>query len=162
MYVNIFLCPLLDIYADMQHSYIVELKYARYKDLENCVEELHREAVEQANRYADTETVKKAIGNTQLHKIVVVYKDYYSLCHPSGTLFPISSNIFRYSLPHASIIRMMGTSDSPSSVRKYSVFIGTVSYTTRRTTPTDSNSPSCCTSTRCVAPFITRWNSTGR
>ena len=117
MYVNIFLCPLLDIYTDMQHSYIVELKYARYKDLENCVEELHREAVEQANRYADTETVKKAIGNTQLHKIVVVYKDYYSLCHPSGTLFPISSNIFRCSLPHASIIRMMGTSDSPSSVR---------------------------------------------
>ncbi|WP_300698309.1 hypothetical protein [uncultured Bacteroides sp.] len=26
------------------------------------------------NRYADTETVKKAIGNTQLHKVVVVYK----------------------------------------------------------------------------------------
>ena len=74
MYVNIFLCPLLDIYADMQDSYIVELKYARYKDPENRVEELRREAVEQANRYADTETVKKAIGDTQLHKVVVVYK----------------------------------------------------------------------------------------
>ena len=28
----------------------------------------------QANRYADTERVKNAIGTTQLHKIVVVYK----------------------------------------------------------------------------------------
>ena len=27
-----------------------------------------------ANRYADTDTVKQAIGSTQLHKIVVVYK----------------------------------------------------------------------------------------
>ena len=28
-YADIFLCPLLDIYPDMQHSYIIELKYAR-------------------------------------------------------------------------------------------------------------------------------------
>ncbi len=27
-YVDIFLCPMLDIYSDMTHSYIVELKYA--------------------------------------------------------------------------------------------------------------------------------------
>ena len=73
-YVDIFLCPLLDIYADMQHSYIVELKYAKYKDPESRVEELHREAIVQAERYADTETVKKAAGTTRLHKIVVVYK----------------------------------------------------------------------------------------
>lgn len=34
----------------MKHSYIIELKYA------------------------DTDAVKRAIGTTQLHKIVVVYK----------------------------------------------------------------------------------------
>jgi len=73
-YVDIFLCPLLEIYSDMKHSYIVELKYAKYKDPERRVEELHQEAIAQANRYADTETVKNAIGNTKLHKIVVVYK----------------------------------------------------------------------------------------
>lgn len=73
-YVDIFLCPLLDIYSDMKHSYIVELKYAKYKDPESRVEELRREAIEQANRYADTETVKRAVGATTLHKIVVVYK----------------------------------------------------------------------------------------
>ncbi len=73
-YVDIFLCPLLDIYPDMEHSYIIELKYAKYKDPENRVEELRQEGIAQANRYADTNTVKNAVGNTQLHKIVVVYK----------------------------------------------------------------------------------------
>ena len=73
-YVDIFLCPLLDIYSDMKHSYIVELKYAKYKDPESRVEELRLEGIAQANRYAETETVKNAIGDTQLHKIVVVYK----------------------------------------------------------------------------------------
>lgn len=73
-YVDIFLCPMLEIYSDMKHSYIVKLKYAKYKDPETRVEELHREAIEQANRYAETDTVKYAIGTTELHKIVVVYK----------------------------------------------------------------------------------------
>ncbi|MCE8920902.1 AAA family ATPase [Bacteroides ovatus] len=73
-YVDIFLCPLLDIYSDMKHSYIVELKYAKYKDPESRIEELRLEAIAQANRYADTDTVKRAVGTTQLHKIVVVYK----------------------------------------------------------------------------------------
>ena len=73
-YVDIFLCPMLEIYSDMKHSYIVELKYAKYRDPESRVEELRQEAIIQANRYADTDTVKRAIGTTQLHKIVVVYK----------------------------------------------------------------------------------------
>ncbi|WP_455668452.1 AAA family ATPase [Phocaeicola sp.] len=73
-YVDIFLCPLLGIYQDMEHSYIIELKYAKYKDPETRVEELRLEGVAQANRYADTDTVREAIGSTQLHKIVVVYK----------------------------------------------------------------------------------------
>ena len=73
-YVDIFLSPMLEIYPDMSHSYIIELKYAKYKDPESRVEELRAEGVSQANRYADTGRVKNAIGTTQLHKIVVVYK----------------------------------------------------------------------------------------
>ena len=73
-YVDIFLCPLLDIYSDMLHSYIIELKYAKYKDPESRVEELRQEAIAQANRYAATDTVKRSVGTTKLHKIVVVYK----------------------------------------------------------------------------------------
>ena len=73
-YVDIFLCPMLEIYSDMKHSYIVELKYAKYKDSETRVEELRREAIAQADRYAETETEQRGIGTTRLHKIEVVYK----------------------------------------------------------------------------------------
>ena len=36
---------------------------------------LSEEAITQANRYADTEVVKRNIGHTSLPKIVVVYQD---------------------------------------------------------------------------------------
>jgi hypothetical protein len=73
-YADIFLLPMLDIYKDMEHSYIIELKYAKGKDCEEIVARLREEAIAQANRYADTEVVKRNIGHTLLHKIVVVYR----------------------------------------------------------------------------------------
>ncbi|GAA6460336.1 ATP-binding protein [Bacteroides xylanisolvens] len=73
-YADIFMFPLLDIYKDMLHSYIIELKYAKGKDSEEKVEQLRQEAITQANRYAASETVQKAIGTTTLHKIIVVYQ----------------------------------------------------------------------------------------
>ena len=73
-YVDLFLYPLLDIYKDMRHSYIIELKYAKGKDSNERIEQLRRQAVEQAERYASSESVQKAIGSTMLHKIIVVYR----------------------------------------------------------------------------------------
>lgn len=73
-YADIFMYPLLDIYKDMLHSYIIELKYAKGKDSDEKVEHLRQEAIAQANRYAASETVQNAIGTTTLHKIVVVYR----------------------------------------------------------------------------------------
>lgn len=73
-YADIFMYPLLDIYKDMLHSYIIELKYAKGKDSDEKVEQLRQEAIAQANRYASSETVQKAIRTTALHKIVVVYR----------------------------------------------------------------------------------------
>lgn len=72
-YVDLFLKPLFETYGDMEHSYIIELKYAKCKDTVERVEQLRQEAIMQANRYADTETVRFHIGHTQLHKIVVVF-----------------------------------------------------------------------------------------
>lgn len=72
-YADLFLHPLDQIYKDMEHSYVIELKYAKGKETEERVEKLRQEAIEQANRYAATETVRNAIGNTRLHKVVVVY-----------------------------------------------------------------------------------------
>ena len=73
-YADIFMFPLLDIYKDMLHSYIIELKYVKGKDSDEKVEQLRQEAITQANRYAASETVQKAIGTTTLHKIIVVYQ----------------------------------------------------------------------------------------
>ena len=71
---DLFLHPLLDIYKDMRHSYIIELEYARGKDSSERIEQLRRQAIEQTERYASSESVQKAIGPTMLHKIIVVYQ----------------------------------------------------------------------------------------
>lgn len=73
-YVDLFLHPLLDIYKDMRHSYIIELKYAKGKDSDERIEHLRRQAIEQADRYASSDAVQKAVGSTMLHKIIVVYR----------------------------------------------------------------------------------------
>lgn len=73
-YADIFMLPLLDVYNDMKHSYIIELKYAKSSDSAVRVEQLRRKGIEQANRYAATEIVHRHIGHTQLHKIVVVFR----------------------------------------------------------------------------------------
>ena len=73
-YADIFLLPMIDIWKDMLHSYIIELKYAKGKDSDEVVARLREEAIAQANRYADTEVVRRNIGTTTLHKIVVVYR----------------------------------------------------------------------------------------
>ena len=73
-YADIFLLPMTEIYKDMKHSYIIELKYAKGKDNDEVVSRLREKAISQANRYADTEVVKRNIRFTMLHKIVVVYR----------------------------------------------------------------------------------------
>ena len=67
---NLFLHPLLDIYKDISHSYIIELKYAKGKDSSERIEQLRRQAIEQAERYASSESVQKAIGPTDRKSVV--------------------------------------------------------------------------------------------
>ena len=73
-YADIFLLPLLEIYKDMQHSYIIELKYAKSGDSAERVEELRQKGIAQARRYAGTEVVQRHVGSTQLHRLVVVFR----------------------------------------------------------------------------------------
>ena len=72
-YADIFMMPLLDIYHDMLHSYIIELKYAKSRDPESKIEELRKQATEQVIRYSETDTVKTSIKTTTLHRIIVVF-----------------------------------------------------------------------------------------
>jgi len=73
-YADIFLRPLLENYPDLEHSYIVELKYCKADASDEQVEKLKEDAIAQVNRYADSEVVKTDVKNTHLHKLVVIFR----------------------------------------------------------------------------------------
>ena len=73
-YADIFLRPLYEIFSDMQHSYIIELKYLKSQATESEVKTAVKQAQAQVCRYAETVNVNKQIGYTRLHKVYVVYR----------------------------------------------------------------------------------------
>mgnify|MGYP000862842493 FL=1 len=73
-YADIFLRPLLENYPDMEHSYIVELKYSKSDATDEQVAKLREAAIAQVNRYADSDVVKSEVKTTRLHKIVVIFR----------------------------------------------------------------------------------------
>ena len=73
-YADIFLRPLHEIYQDLEHSYIIELKYLRSHATEAVVKAAVEQAKAQICRYADTLNVHDHIAHTRLHKVYVVYR----------------------------------------------------------------------------------------
>ena len=73
-YADIFLRPLHEIFTDMEHSYIIELKYLKSPATDAQVAAAVSEAKAQVCRYADTVNVGRHISHTQLHKVYVVYR----------------------------------------------------------------------------------------
>ena len=73
-YADIFLHPIQEIYDDMEHSYIVELKYLNSKATDAQVSSAIEQAKLQVCRYADTVNAQQQIGTTTLHKVYVVYR----------------------------------------------------------------------------------------
>ena len=73
-YADIFLRPIQEIYDDMEHSYIVELKYLNSKATDAQVASAIEQAKSQVCRYADTVNAQHQIGTTTLHKVYVVYR----------------------------------------------------------------------------------------
>ena len=73
-YADVFLCPRYEVFTDMEHSYIIELKYLKSKATDAEVQAAVKEAEAQVCRYANTLNVNERIGHTQLHKVVVVYR----------------------------------------------------------------------------------------
>ena len=74
VYADIFLLPLLDIYKDIQHSYVVELKYVKSNASEAEIEVKTHDAEKQVCKYAETEMVRLGARSTHLHRIVIVYR----------------------------------------------------------------------------------------
>ena len=73
-YADVFLRPRCEIYKDMEHSYIIELKYLKSQASKAEVEAAVSQAEAQVCRYAETVNVNDNIGHTTLHKVYVVYK----------------------------------------------------------------------------------------
>ena len=73
-YADIFLRPLHEIFTDMGHAYIVELKYLKSQASDADVQAAIEKAKAQVCRYADTVNVNAHIAHTQLHKVYVVYR----------------------------------------------------------------------------------------
>ena len=73
-YADIFLRPLLENYPDMEHSFIVELKYCKSDATDEQVAKLREDAIAQVNRYADSEVVKTEVKTTRLHKVIVIFR----------------------------------------------------------------------------------------
>ena len=71
-YADIFLRPRCEIYKDMEHSYIIELKYLKSNATEAEVKAAVKQAEAQVCRYADTVNVNDNIGHTTLHQVYVV------------------------------------------------------------------------------------------
>ena len=66
--------PLYEIFSDMEHSYIIELKYLKSQASEAEVQAATEQAKAQVCRYADTVKVNEHIATTKLHKVYVVYR----------------------------------------------------------------------------------------
>ena len=73
-YADIFLRPLHEIFTDMGHAYIIELKYLKSQASDADVQAAIEKAKAQVCRYADTVNVSAHIAHTQLHKVYVVYR----------------------------------------------------------------------------------------
>ena len=73
-YADVFLRPRCEIFKDMEHSYIIELKYLKSNATEVEVNAAVRQAEAQVCRYAETVNVNDNIGHTTLHKVYVVYR----------------------------------------------------------------------------------------
>ena len=73
-YADIFLRPRHEIFTDMEHSYIIELKYLKSHATDAEVDVATQQAGAQVCRYADTVNVNDNIGHTRLHKVIVIYR----------------------------------------------------------------------------------------
>ena len=73
-YADIFLCPRYEVFTDMEHSYIIELKYLKSQATKAEVTAAVNQARTQVCRYAETLNVNDHIGHTTLHKVIVVYR----------------------------------------------------------------------------------------
>ena len=73
-YADIYMQPRLDNYPDLEHSYLLELKYLPSSATDGEVESARQTAIDQLTRYAKGINIERTLGHTQLHRLVLVWR----------------------------------------------------------------------------------------
>ncbi len=73
-YADIYLQPMLGIYPDIEHSYVLELKYLPSKATDAELAAAREKAINQILRYADSVNVDRTAGLTQVHRLVLIWR----------------------------------------------------------------------------------------
>ena len=73
-YADIFMQPRLEVYPDLEHSYLLELKYLPSSATDAEVQEAREKAIAQLTRYAQGLNIAGTIGHTQLHCLILLWR----------------------------------------------------------------------------------------
>ena len=73
-YADIYLQPLLNIFPDIAHSYVLELKYLPSRATGAEVEQAAAKAREQLLRYAQGVAIESTYAPTRLHKLILLWR----------------------------------------------------------------------------------------
>ena len=73
-YADIYLMPQLNIYPDIEHSYVIELKYLPARATDAEVAAAATQAREQLLRYAQSVAVERTYAPTRLHRLVLLWR----------------------------------------------------------------------------------------
>ena len=73
-YADIYMQPRLDTYPDLEHSYLLELKYLPSSSTDAEVEAVRQNAIAQLTRYAQGINIAGTKGHTQLHRLILVWR----------------------------------------------------------------------------------------
>jgi hypothetical protein len=76
-FVDLYLAPFYFRYPDMRHAYLIELKYLkRGEDSPKQRETALEDGRQQLRRYAHDVRVQQALGEAQLHPLVLLYSGW--------------------------------------------------------------------------------------
>ena len=73
-YADIYMQPRLDNYPDLEHCYLLELKYLPSSSTNAEVETARQTAIAQLTRYAQGINIADTIGHTHLHRLILVWR----------------------------------------------------------------------------------------
>ena len=73
-YADIYMQPRLEVYPDLAHSYLLELKYLPSSATDAEVETARQTAIAQLTRYAQGLNIAGTIGHTQLHRLILLWR----------------------------------------------------------------------------------------